>query len=145
MIGRYGRYGRGDKTFVTDKKSKKTYEIVDNETDALLDMLRDRTGTNLVGIRLHDSKNVRFLRYRMEDSEYAAAEKQYKTQNYVTLPSSYDEYFLVKGDLKVETDALEELDSDASITKIRNAFLKGGTRRKMSRVIANKMVDIFAA
>ena len=81
----------------------------------------------------------------MEDSEYAAAEKQYKTQNYVTLPSSYDEYFLVKGDLKVETDALEELDSDASITKIRNAFLKGGTRRKMSRVIANKMVDIFAA
>jgi len=143
MIRRYG-YGRS-KSFVTDKKTKKTYEISRNETDALLNMLRDRTGTNLVGIRLHDAKNVRFLRYHVEDAEYARLEKQYKTQNYITLESAYDEYFLVKGDLKVETDALEDLDDNASITRIKNAFMKGGSRRKSSRVIANKMVDIFAA
>ena len=108
-------------------------------------MLRDRTGTNLIGIRLHDSNALRFLRYRVEDTEYARLEKQYKTQNYVTLASGYDEYFLVKGNLKVETDALEELDDNASLARIKNAFLKGGNRRKSSRVIANKMVDIFAA
>ena len=142
MIGRH--YYRG-KTFVTDKKTRKTYEIDRSETNALLNMLRDRTGTNLVGIRLHDSKNLRFLRYTMEESEYAAAEKQYKTQNYVSLPSSYDEYFLVKGDLKVETDAMEDLGDNESYTKIKNAFMKGGNRRKSSRVIATKMVDIFAA
>ena len=81
----------------------------------------------------------------MEQEEYSAAEKQYKRENFVTLPSAYDEYFIVKGDLKVETDALEELNGDASMTKIKNAFIKGGTRKKSSRVIANKMVDIFAA
>ena len=139
-------YGN-DKSFITDKKTKKTFEISRDggETYALLNMLRDKTGTNLVGVRLHDSKNLRFLRYNMEQEEYSAAEKQYKRENFVTLPSAYDEYFIVKGDLKVETDTLEELTGDASMTKIKNAFIKGGTRKKSSRVIANKMVDIFAA
>ena len=145
--GMLNRPWGNDKCFVTDKKSKKTYEIERNrgETDALLNMLRDRTGTNLVGIRLHDSKNIRFMQYHLEPDEFARLQKQYKTQNYVTLPSSYDEYFLVKGDLKVETSAMDDLDEDASYAKIKNAFIKGGTRKKSSRVIANKMVDIFAA
>ena len=136
---------RNNRSFVTDKKTKKSYEIKRNETDALLNMLRDRTGTNLVGVRLHDAKHLRFLRYNMEETEYVAAEKQYKKENFVTLPSAYDEYFIVKGDLKVETDAMEGLDEDASMTRIKNAFIKGGTRKKASRVIANRMVDIFAA
>ena len=63
----------------------------------------------------------------------------------MTLPSAYDEYFIVKGDLKVETDAMDELAEGASMTRIKNAFIKGGNRKKASRVIANKMVDIFAA
>ena len=142
---------RNNRSFVTDKKTKKSYEMKSDsgrrsgETDALLNMLRDRTGTNLVGVRLHDSKHLRFLRYHVEDGEYARLEKQYKTENFVTLPSAYDEYFIVKGDLKVETDAMDALDEDASMTRIKNAFIKGGTRKKASRVIANRMVDIFAA
>ena len=141
---------RNNRSFVTDKKSKKSYEMNQRshgsgETDALLEMLRDRTGTNLVGVRLHDAKTLRFLRYHMEDSEYARLEKQYKSENFVTLPSAYDEYFIVKGDLKVETDAMDALGDDASMTRIKNAFIKGGNRKKASRVIANRMVDIFAA
>ena len=147
MIRRYG-YGYGeDKSFVTDKKTKKNYEITGNkgETPALLNMLRDRTGSNLVGVRLHDAKNLRFLRYHMEQEDYARLEKQYKSENFVTMESAYDEYFIVKGDLKVETDAMDALAEDASMTRIKNAFIKGGNRKKASRVIANRMVDIFAA
>ena len=145
MVARYG-YGRSNsKSFVTDKKTKKNYDMDRGETPALLNMLRDKTGSNLVGVRLHDSKNLRFLRYHMEHEDYARLEKQYKSDNFVTLPSAYDEYFIVKGDLKVETDAMDSLDEDASMTRIKNAFIKGGNRKKASRVIANKMVDIFAA
>ena len=141
----------GGKSFIVDKKSKKQYEVGLNslcsrgQTDALLNMLRDRTGTNLVGVRLHDAKNLRFLRYHVEDTEYARLEKQYKNENFVTMESAYDEYFIVKGDLKVETDAMDALDEDASMVRIKNAFIKGGNRKKASRVIANRMVDIFAA
>jgi len=137
------------KRFVTDKKSKKSYEINDNqrggETMALLEMLKDRTGCNTVGIRLHDSKHIKHLRYSFgDDTLFQKACKQYKNQNFTTLASSYDEYFLVKGDLKVETDAMESLDDDATYTRIKNAFMKGGNRKKSSRVIASRMVDIFA-
>ena len=145
------RRGYSSKAHVTDKKTKKSYAITRNgrrgsaETDALLNMLRDRTGSNLVGIRLHDSKNIKHLRWEFEESKFEALAKQYKTENYITLDSAYDELFLVQGDLKVETDALEALDDDASYTRIKNAFIKGGNRKKTSRVISNKMVDIFAA
>ena len=138
------------KNFIVDKKSKKQYEVGYNsvcsrgQTDALLNMLRDKTGTNLVGVRLHDSKNINFMKYHIEDNEFPALQKQYKKDNFITLDSAYDEYFLVKGNLKVETDALENLDDDASYAKIKNAFIKGGSRKKASRVIANKMVNIFA-
>jgi len=150
---RGGWSGRGSKSFVTDKKTKKNYDISrssfgrsSGETDGLLNMLRDRTGTNLVGIRLHDGKNINHLRWHFDDDAlYEELSKQYKKDNFITLDSAYDEYFLVKGDLKVETDALENLDDDASYTRIKNAFMKGGNRKKASRVIANKMVDIFAA
>jgi len=142
---RHYSYGRS-KSFVTDKKSKKTYEVTRSETDGLLKMLRDRTGTNLVGIRLHDTKNLNHMRWSFDDEmEFERLQKQYKTENYITLPSAYDSYFIVKGALKVETDALEGLGDHESYTKIKNAFIKGGTRKKSSRVIASKMVDIFAS
>ena len=149
---REGWSHNGGKSFIVDKKTKKQFEIGDRrtiasrgQTDALLEMLRATTGTNLVGVRLHDSKNIKFMQYHVEPEEFSALQKQYKKENHIVLPSAYDEYFLVKGDLKVETDALEDLDEDASYAKIKNAFIKGGTRKKASRVIANKMVNIFAA
>jgi len=143
---------RGDgKSFIVDKKTKKQYEIGMNttcsrgQTDALLEMLKDRTGCNTVGVRLHDAKNINFMRYHVEEEEFSALSKQYKKENFILIDSSYDEYFLVKGNLKVETDALESLEGDASYAKIKNAFIKGGSRKKASRVIANRMVNIFAA
>ena len=148
---REGYRHRDGKSFIVDKKSKKQYEIGLNsvcsrgQTDALLNMLRDKTGTNLVGVRLHDAKNINFMKYHVEDTEFPALQKQYKKDNFILLDSAYDEYFLVKGNLKVETDALDELDGDASYAKIKNAFIKGGSRKKASRVIANRMVNIFAA
>ncbi len=65
--------------------------------------------------------------------------------NYTTADTAYDGYFIVKGDLKVEFDALEELNEGASMVQIKNAFMKGNTNRKTSRVIATQMVNIFAA
>ena len=144
-MGLRGNGYRTGKSFVRDSSSRKVYDVSHSETNGLLDMLRDRTGTNLVGIRLHDSKNINHLRWSLDDeNRFEELNKQYKTLNYITLPSSYDEYFIVKGNLKVETDALESLGDNESYTKIKNAFIKGGNRKKSSRVIASKMVDIFA-
>jgi len=140
-----------DKDILRDKKTRKEYVLPRGsrhaETDALLTLLKARTGCNTVGIRLHPAKNIRNLRYNhwgSDDGAYAAACKQFTKMNYTTADTAYDGYFIVKGDLKVEFDALESLQDGASYTQLKNAFMKGNTNRKTSRVIATQMVNIFA-
>ena len=147
---RYNSSNR-DKDILRDKKTRKEYDIPSHsrhgETDALLTLLKARTGCNTVGIRLHDAKNIRNLRYNhwgSDDVAFAAAQKQFNKMNYTTADTAYDGYFIVKGDLKVEFDALGDLNEGASMVQIKNAFMKGNTNRKTSRVIATQMVNIFA-
>ena len=146
-IGGYYR----DKSFLRDHKTRKTYECgngVGAETFCLIECLKDKTGCNTISIRLHDRKDIRNLRYTYwsEDQQFAAAATQFRKENFVTIDvQGYDEYFIVKGDLKVEFDALDNLGDNESFTKIRNAFMKGNNSKKSSRVIANRIVDIIAA
>ena len=148
----YG-YGRSkSKDILVDKKTHKTYDVDrnvrDGETQALLQLLKDKTGCNTIGIRLHDSKNIRNLRYNYwndDDAAFDAASKSFNKNNFAITDSiGYDENFIVKGQLKVEFDALENVDADASYAKIKNAFIKGNTCKKTSRVIASKLIDIIA-
>lgn len=137
-------------TVLRDPKTRKTATIDRGrrETDNLIGMLRESTGANCIGIRLHNAKNVNnMVRYAdgitMEQAEMM--NKNYKTQNFCVWPdTNYNESFIIKGNTEVQTDAMDNLDGDASMTKIKNAFMKGGKSKKSSRVIANRMVDIFS-
>ena len=144
------------KVFIQDPKTRKTYEIISRDTNSLMEMLKDRTGANIISIRLHASNNIKGLRYRYFDaknnSDWAAAEQKfekaiqsYKKEHFFTyVEPGCDLSLVVKGNLKLETDPLEALSENASNAKIRNAFIKGGNRKKSSRVISNKIVDIIA-
>ena len=110
-------------------------------------MLRESTGANCIGIRLHNAKNVNnMVRYSgISEDQAFEMNKNYKTQNFCVWPNTnYNESFIIKGNTEVQTDAMDNLDDDASMTKIKNAFMKGGKSKKSSRVIANRMVDIFS-
>jgi len=146
-----GYNSREDTDILRDTKTRKTYELKGggnhSETDVLLRLLKDRTGANTIGIRLSTAKNIRGMRYDFwgeDDRVFEDACKSYTKKNFCTVPSAYDEYFVVKGNLKVEFDALEGLQDGASNTQIKNAFLKGNNTKKSSRVIATQMVNIFA-
>ena len=136
-----------------DTKTGKTYECGRGrtaETDCFLDMLRDRTGANLVGIRLHDAKNITNLRFshgwEQNEKGFEVACGEYKKMNFTEIPeSAYDGYFLIKGNTELQTDTLDGIGDDASYTRLKNAFIKGGNNKKASRVIANRIVDIIAA
>jgi hypothetical protein len=136
-----------------DHKTRKTYKQPMNanrnglETEMLLQLLRERTGTNLVGIRLQTTKNIKSYRWHFnwnDDASFDKACEEYKKNNFCLVPSAYDLYFLVQGHMTVQTDALEDLNDNASIAKIKNAFIKGSNNKKSTRVIAGKMVEVFA-
>ena len=75
-----------------------------------------------------------------------SAAKSWKTNNFIAVEGQgYDKLFIVRGNLQVETEALDNLSEDASYAKIKNAFMKGANNQKSSRVIATQMVDIIAA
>ena len=151
-------YGNS-KVILTDPVTKKTYDVDfrggGRDTSALLQCLKDRTGCSTIGIRLHDGKSANNLRYRyfdVDNGDWNKANKQFedacksykKDHHFICDVAGYDLHLVVKGNLKVETDPMEELDENASAVKIRNAFIKGGNRKKSSRVIANRMVDVIA-
>ena len=153
------RYYRGKgrcKTIVHDQKTRRDYNVdheYGGETSSLLQLLKDRTGCNTIGIRLHDSNSIKGLEYRFwkglgweeQNKAFAEAVVAYRTDHHFTVEGQgYDLFLLIKGNLMVETDALGSLNEDASYTKIKNAFIKGGNRKKSSRVIANRVVDLIA-
>ena len=150
-MGIQGYYSTEGSAVLRDTKTGREYALPKTrhaETDALLTMLKDRTGANTIGIRLHDSKHIKNLRYGYwdgNDEEFTTAAKQYRNENFTTSTATgYDEQFIIKGDTEVVTDALDELNDDASYTRLKNAFIKGGNRKKSSRVIANRIIDIIA-
>jgi len=141
--------------FLRDKKTRALYPVEQGsvgETKALLDMLRDRTGATIIGIRLHDSTTLKHMRYRFFPDENPATDKlfedscaQFRKQKYATVVGwGYDSLFIVQGKVSIQTDALEHLEDDASYTKIKNAFMRGTSSKKISRVIAGRIVDLIA-
>ena len=114
-------------------------------------MLKDKTGCTTIGIRLHDSHQLKHLRYTFwgefteaTNKSFENACRSYKQNKFCTIEGSgYDEMFIVQGNLKVEFDGLDGLEDDASMTRIKNAFIKGNSSKKSSRVVAGRIIDIF--
>ena len=130
--------------YVTDPKSKKSYSAVrghkgEGLTSALLDCLQDRTGANAIGIFLDTSKKI----------NYGYTEEQirsWKKDGFCsTDQAGYTEYFVVKADRKVDNDFLENLNDDASFTKIKNAFMKASSDRVNSRILLGRVIDLIAS
>jgi hypothetical protein len=149
------RYGN-ERHYLRDSKSRKTYEINSTggrggDTDALLALVKDRTDANMIGIYLLPQKSIAKYQYSLDPNnhDYNAWNKkvdQWKKENFISVDrDGYDGYFVVKADTSIQTDALDNLDGDASFTKIKNAFMKGSNSKKSSRVIAGRIVDIIAA
>jgi len=152
-MGAYVRgYGSaaGAGTFVRDEETKKTYKVGNNETDTYTEILKDRTGATVIGIRLHGRANLRGLGgwgcrlWQNDEKGFLKACDMYKKQKYCTYNNAYDEQFLVQGNISVTFDALDDLAEDASYTRIKNAFIKGSTGKKNSRVLANRIIDLVS-
>jgi len=147
----------GGKTFVVEPKTRINHEVEEcnhGETGAYLKILKNLTGANIIGIRLTSSK-MQNLAYRyIKDASggcdtkvFESLAKQYNKDNFFVAPNNegHDELFIIKGNIKVQTDALENLGDDASLAKVRNAFIKGNNTKKSSRVIASRIVDLIAS
>jgi len=139
-----------DKSIIHDPKTRRDYAVGNEhysaETNTYLQILQERTGSNLIGIRLYDGKSVKSLQYRyFPNDDMTVPAQSWKKNNFVAVDDQgYDKLFIVRGNLHAETDLLDGLSDDASYAKVKNAFMKGANNTKSSRVIASQMIDIIA-
>tara|TARA_Y100001963_G_scaffold159831_1_gene265548 strand:- start:1403 stop:3754 length:2352 start_codon:yes stop_codon:yes gene_type:complete len=153
----------GHRLHITSRKTKKSYDMSDRATDELINMLRDETGANVIGMFLASGTKSRLRRevehqisrafYGDDNMDWTALENltekalaELKKENGTVAPhKAYDEYYILKGNQKViDGNRLDELDSNASITKVRNAFIKSGNDKTSSRTILTRLAGVVA-
>jgi hypothetical protein len=140
-------------SYIEDKDSAKTYRVSDKGvTPTLLQILKDRTGCNLIGFyilpkskRYFQNAMARFNTI-MTDDGY----KQFRNEKYFSVNGyGYSEYFLIPGgeDLSTEDDSLSDIlgeGKDVSARKLKGAFLKMNQNRLTNRVLLSKVIKEIA-
>jgi hypothetical protein len=136
-------------SFVHDPVTKLNYKAGGKETDLYLRILKERTGCNVIGIYLNNTKGIANLRYSFfNDDDIATATKTYKKSNFAIASSNrtgYDECYIIKANIGNDDSAMDHLAEDASYSRIKNAFIKSAGSIKTNKIIATKMIEVFAS
>jgi len=144
------RQGYSSQSIVHDPVTKENVEVVggfESETQAYLRHLKLRTGCNTIGVRLLPSKTLRVSASLFTSNDTEKATKSYAKNNYAIASASktnYDEMFIIKGHLNATEDVLEKVNEGDSVARIKTKFKNGCVSSKHNRVIATKMIEIFA-
>ena len=155
-LGRSQRIGPSDfrsVSYIEDKESAKTYRVSDKGvTPTLLQILKDRTGCNLIGFYILP-KSKRYFQNAMARFNMIMTDdgyKQFRNEKFFSVNGyGYSEYFLIPGgdDLSTEDDSLSDIlgeAKDVSARKLKGAFLKMNQNRLTNRVLLSKVIKEIA-
>ena len=148
------RIDRNDSILVKGRRIVKRVEKR-SSTTALTELLREVTGTRTIGMFLEPSNKLRNSnsyftgnRYNYPSwEELADLQDEFKTNGFLTANNKHgnDEQFIIKANKKVSNKTgLDKLPDDASLTRIKNAFIKGSSQKMASRLMLNQFIDIIA-
>jgi hypothetical protein len=140
-------------SYIEDKDSAKTYRVSDKGvTPTLLQILKDRTGCNLIGFYILP-KNKRYFQNAMTRFNMMMTDdgyKQFRNEKFFSVNGyGYSEYFLIPGgeDLSTDDDSLADIlgdKKDVSARKLKSAFLKMNQNRLTNRILLSKVVKELA-
>ena len=155
-LGRSVRIGPSDfrsVSYIEDKDSAKTYRVSDKGvTPTLLQILKDRTGCNLIGFYILP-KSKRYFQNAMARFNMIMTDdgyKQFRNEKFFSVNGyGYSEYFLIPGgdDLSTDDDSLSDIlgeAKDVSARKLKGAFLKMNQNRLTNRVLLSKVIKEIA-
>jgi len=140
-------------SYIEDKDSAKTYRVSDKGvTPTLLQILKDRTGCNLIGFYILP-KSKRYFQNAMARFNMLMTDvgyKQFRDEKFFSVNGyGYSEYFLIPGgdDLSTDDDSLSDIlgeDKDVSSRKLKGAFMKMNQNRLTNRVLLSKVIKEIA-
>jgi len=153
--GSIGMRGASYRSKVVINHKRKEFVINSNDgTNQLLRWLEASTGCHVMGFFICDHRSYqRQLHYNMfginalDYDTACAMVKDYKSNGFAIIPghAGYDEFYCINMQAKKsKAVTFDELDSDATLTKIKNAFMKSGNTKKSSRKIMCQFAETFA-
>ena len=150
-------YRKGSKIIIQDTKTKKEYMLSGNGiydnyravTTTLLDMLKERTKSNLVGFFLCSSKYKKMKDRFFPDLQNAKYEadisSSWKNDRFVNVPNEgYDEYYVINTTKRDDSDAELNVNSSMTQWKIAKEFQKFSERKSVNRILINRFMKKIA-
>lgn len=142
-------------SYVVDADTKRSYRVKKSITTTLLEILKDRTGTRLIGFYLTPKRRSNFDHLWVQygnRSDYTGRDRafaEFKNEKVYGFKNvGYDEYYMIPGgaDLDAEDESLDDLLGEAKATqsKLKNAFLKMNQGRLTNRVLLRKFIEQVA-
>lgn len=142
-------------SYVNDLETKKRYKVGPlGVTPTLLQILKDRSGCNLIGFYILTKSKREFSSAFSRLCTAGSMEEsfsKFKEDKFLgILDYGYDEYFLIPGgsDLSTDSEDLDDLlgenNTAVSARKLRGAFLKMNRGRLTNRVLLSKMIEKIA-
>jgi len=153
-IERIGAPTRYDSSYIQDEDTKRNYKVgVSGVTPTLLQILKEKTGCNLIGFYiLGKSKSVfssAAQRFGIPSFKIDTELKVFRTQKFYQVSNyGYDQYFLIPGgsDLNTDDDSLEDILGEGAVSarKLKTAFLAMNRGRLTNRVLLSKVIEEIA-
>jgi hypothetical protein len=150
----YGlRYRELANIIVTDPRTKISGHAKPGQsiTAALLDLLRNRTGTNLVGYFIMPTASKKVVQRVLDISGLTHQEDTHNIINkirkdkfYSLSTYAYDKYFLVSANDLVINDEEMTVTTDTSKRDLMKAFIKNRQSKLMNRILLNKFIEEIA-
>ena len=171
----YPSAGLHDVVVIRDPQTRREYILNRHrggkgETAVLNQILRDRTGTNIVNFFVMGGENRRAFavtlkitdqdvldhiknsRVRVDTNETLRFARDkfdaYRKQGGVTITNSalgYDHQYIIKSDSNTEDTSMDDLDAGASKAKIKKAFLKSRQNAGAARKVLSDFTSLIAA
>lgn len=149
--------------YIKDTKTKKNHLIMTGGffgrggsiTSALLDIVKERLGINIVGFFILDSfTNRQLWRYvpKRKHVTYAAGQEYFKKWVtkvkkdgwFIKTESGYDEYYVIRGtDLKKDFDEDLNVKPEMTAHRMTQNFMKKNNAFKTNRIILSRFIDLI--
>jgi hypothetical protein len=116
------------------------------ETDQIVKCIRDKTGTKMINFFLDERKKLRTDHWGYSEADDHKVQSYNKEGWYMEDKNlqGYDQRFIMRGTNTVSDLDLDDLDESATITKVKNTFVKSLSQQGTSRTMLSKLIDQIA-
>lgn len=153
----YGTRYCTSKCFVTDKETKRTYELgisCSEQVDTLLSIAKDRYGLNNIGYFITPGTSWKYLNgaARLNNiknftwaGDFEKARAEIRKNGFVSfVTKGRDSLMIIPSKSLVIEDSELKIESKQSASSIANKFTRAMEKRQLNRVLLNKFVGIIS-